>query len=421
MVIRLLILLLLATSLWGCRQNSTEEMFEFTTRPLKVEPGQTSMAGSEERRWIRVSERSELIWITGYEVTVLDDQGQTEKPLEFLCHASLDVTSDLYSQSVAAPVQQSGRLFTLSQGVTKVRFPEGFALPFHTRYPIALQSQVLNLNDRAEQTVKHRIRISYLRDKGLKKRPKALFLVRAPVLKSENPNGASFGEAIGQSACAAGENANPTGYIEKDSEGEVFFSHWKLPPGRDKSKALITDRLALERKVTCHYIVSHLHPTGESLELIDLTSVETLFRCQVESSENGLGINNLPIYSSAQGFSLDPGHEYGVMSVYNNNTDRTLDAMAVMYLYLHDPTYQPPHELEVDLPLPPGAKLVERSEQRVVYSLPLQKELTRAYYEDALSSDWQREDSGWKHTQGKIKLEQGNELGVTVLQLTLTN
>ena len=371
----------------GCRQD-VQETFEFATEPLTVEGRQSSMMGPQAERWLHLTEEPELIWITGYEIEVLDSKSLKKESAEFLCHASLDVMPSRYDVGLRPPFEPNPRLFTLSQGLTEVHFPKGFAVPFLTRDAVRLQAQVLNLNEKSNRKVSFRGKIHFIRDSRLTEPMKALFLVRAPVLKAVDPKGSSFGPALGESACSAGINANPEGYLEEDSEGELFIPHWKLSQGREENKTLITERLDLSKEMTVHYMACHVHPTAKSLELIDLTNMESLFRADFQQEESELKILELPHYSSQKGLRLSPEHEYGLLNVYENRSGQKLDAMAVLYLYLHDPAYRPPRGLELSTPLPPRAVVVKRDGRRRTFSVAMDFKLVEAFYEDALDDTW---------------------------------
>ena len=49
-----------------------------------------------------------------------------------------------------------------------------------------------------------------------------------------------------------------------------------------------------------------------------------------------IGIEHVEYFSSPEGLSVYKGHEYELVSTYNNSTDVDQDSMAVMFLYLLD-------------------------------------------------------------------------------------
>lgn len=94
----------------------------------------------------------ELLWITGYETTIVDVSGEKELDREFVCHANLDVDPADHLEKLPVTPAFGPRLFTLAQGQTSARFPEGFGIPVLSTEILSLQTQVLNLNHPEEIT-----------------------------------------------------------------------------------------------------------------------------------------------------------------------------------------------------------------------------------------------------------------------------
>ena len=112
-----------------------------------------SMLGPSEIQPLRLleSEPPELLWVTGFEATMVDASGENRLSQEFMCHSNLDVDGSLHRRLLGLPDRiHPNRAFTLSQGQTAVRFPDGFGLPVASSEPIKLTTQVLTLNHAAE-------------------------------------------------------------------------------------------------------------------------------------------------------------------------------------------------------------------------------------------------------------------------------
>ncbi len=120
-----------------------------------------------------------------------------------------------------------------------------------------------------------------------------------------------------------------------------------MPPGRQVNRTLVTELLALPYDTTVHYIAVHLHPFAESIELRDLTTGESIFKSDVEDYDDRIGIRRLQHFENVDGIPMFAGHEYELVSVYNNTTDRDQDSMAVMLLYMFDREFRktPPVDL----------------------------------------------------------------------------
>jgi hypothetical protein len=321
---------------------------EFFSKPYLINKIYPSMTGpmSFDEVYLEKSPRRELLWIVGYETDVVGHDDPNPISQEYMCHANLDLSPALNRMQSSGALKVNRRLFTLSQGQRKIAFPEGFGIPVVSDYPLELMTQVLNLNDPgAHLGVRHRVRIHYVRDSEAEKPMTALFMLGAEVLKTPKQTDpkAQFGyhpsEVDSGPGCGLGSNADPTGDLMVDAVGQEFIGHWVVEPGREKSRTDVTRRLDIPHDLRVHYIAAHVHPTAESLELVDTTSMTQLFRAEVQNSANGLGVEDIGHYSSEDGFALEKGHHYSVVSVYDNKTDKAVDSMAVLYLYCADPEF----------------------------------------------------------------------------------
>jgi hypothetical protein len=83
-----------------------------------------------------------------------------------------------------------------------------------------------------------------------------------------------------------------------------------------------------------HYATAHLHPYGESLELYDLTTSQSVLKIQAEDFRDKVGVMRMGEFQSTSGIVVDPAHQYELRAEYNNTTSKDVDAMAILYLYL---------------------------------------------------------------------------------------
>lgn len=327
----------------AAEEHRGEAVFE--SQVFTVDGVYRSMQGPSSRQMLRLGNPAtpEILWITGYRAEIVDPATHEVMSPEFMCHSNLSF-SDMEALGARRPGYD--RLFTLSQGQMEVDFPEGFAIPTVSTEFLTLDSQILNLNPQKEDlAVRHQVTIQYVRDRDLthpmiplfEKAAQALVLVEGdrPYFGVEDPDPEVHGPG-----CAVGEKIK--GHLLRDDTGQVFTSHWVVPPGRQVNRSLATESLALPFDTTIHYISVHLHPFAESLELRDRTTGETLFKAYVHPSKDRIGIDDIDSYSSAEGIPVYKDHEYEMISIYDNPTDEDQDAMAVMFLYMRDPTYKPP-------------------------------------------------------------------------------
>lgn len=294
-----------------------------------------SMKGPASVHEIVLSETKdpELLWITGFKAVMVGPDGKTPMSQEFMCHSNLDVKT-------------TQRLFTLSQGQYEIRFPEGYGIPLYSTERLSLTTQVLNLNDAEnDYKVRHKVGISYVKDSDLKTPMKPLIPVAAYGLKLLEGKDGYYGVSEPDkdsrgSSCLLGENADT--HVHEDSYKRKFTGHWVVKPGREVNHTLVTKLLNVPYDTTIHYIAVHLHPFAESLELRDLTTGETVFKSRVRSPKGRIGIDEVEHYSSEEGIPIFKGHEYELISIYNNTTNEDQDSMAVMFLYLLDKNFERP-------------------------------------------------------------------------------
>lgn len=317
-----------------------------------------SMMGPSSAQTLRFPEagQPELLWVTGFRTTMVAADGVTEMPDEFMCHSNLDFDREHHARLHELPVYHTGRLFTLSQGQLEIVLPEGFGLPYYSDEVFTLSTQVLQLNhDGASHDVRHKTTLEYVRDRDLKSagvEMTPLFMTSGWGLVSLDDAPAHWGrEDVSEEhqgpGCLPGAAASED--LRDDALGQAFSGHWVVPPGRQTNRTLVTDLLALRYDTTAHYIAVHLHPFAESVELRDLTTGEIVFTSKVEGYDDRIGISRVEHFERAEGIPIFAGHEYELVSVYDNTTERDQDSMAVLLLYMFDKEFEavPPIQLSL--------------------------------------------------------------------------
>ena len=294
----------------------------------------------------------ELLWVVGFEAQMVQADGDEVISQEFMCHANLDIDPSAHRALFGQDKLLTGRLFTLSQGQYRIDLPAGFGIPLLSNEVLALNTQVLNLNDTNPdgRRVRHKIVIRYMRDKDLKREPKALYVAGAYGLKllegGDGHHGLDHGgdKKAGQTdehvACLPGVNASTNSF--DDHKGRKFTGHWVVEPGREVNHTRVTKLMDLQRDTTLHYIAVHLPPFAESLELKDLTAGKTVYTATTRQAAKGIGLAHVDFFSDAAGVPLFADHEYEIISVYDNTSGQAQDSMAVMNLYLLDREFKKP-------------------------------------------------------------------------------
>lgn len=314
----------------------------------RIYPSMKGPSGVQEVRLLDVATREsdELLWITGFRAEMVGEDGATPMPAQFMCHSNLDFDTRYHNHLLGHTKPLDGRLFTLSQGQLALHFPAGFGIPVFASEPLALTTQVLNMNvPDARFRVRHKILLDFVRDRDLKQPLRALYEAGVYGLVSLSDHAAYYDEVDPsapqkQSLCLPGRDAST--HPESDSFDQQFAGHWVIPPGREIRKTGVTRLLNLPFDTTVHYIAVHLHPFAESLELRDVTTGKSIFRSRARNRRGAIGLDHVDSFSSSEGVPLFADHDYELTSVYNNTTDQDQDSMAVMYLYLFDREFRRP-------------------------------------------------------------------------------
>ena len=328
---------------------------EIVSKPYHIDKKYLSMRGpySYDYPVLMETEKPELLWIVGYQSDVIDAKSQETISQEWMCHANLDLDTEEYFKEFPTAPSMSGRLFTLSQGQSRIDFPPGFGIPVASDMELSLVTQVLNLNiDKPKDLkVRHKVQIRFLRDSELTQPITPLFQAAVEGFKALE-DARYYGIAMDElhdpdtlgPGCSVGQAAIE-GDVDEDALGQKFSAHWVVEPGEEINRTNVTRFFNLPYDTTAHYIAVHLHPWAKSLELRDLTTNESVYLANVTPAEGRVGIERVQYYSSADGIPLKKGHEYEVVSIYDNTSKENADSMAVMYLYLKDKRFKKPARL----------------------------------------------------------------------------
>jgi hypothetical protein len=195
--------------------------------------------------------------------------------------------------------------------------------------------------------IRHKVTVSFVRDRDLRTPMKPLFQVSANGLVLVEGDDGHFNIPPGDEkahgpGCLVGMGADSKSRLFTDDFGRKFTGHWIVKPGRQVNHTNTTKFMRLPYDTTAHYIAVHMHPFAESLELRDITADKSLYLSHVTPTPGKIGIERVEHFSSAEGIPLYKDHEYDLVSVYNNTTSVDQDSMAVMYIYALDKEFRPP-------------------------------------------------------------------------------
>ena len=306
----------------------------------------------------------ELLWIVGVKTEMVGEDGETPQLPELMCHVNVDLDSTKHSAMFNLKRYTQTRLVTLSQGMLNAQFPDGFAYPLASNEPLNLFTQVLNHNIEHpnKMKVRHRVTISYIRDKELKTPLKPLFNVGASgtvILDNGSHNMAMPNMAMAEVTGPDGKpldhttscltlprapNAVGTGSDYTDPQGHKVTGHWVVPPGHQVNHSDITWFMGLPMNASLHWAAAHLHPFAQSLTIRDTTTGETIFEVKATGSKDKVGLDHVETFASEKGVPMYKDHKYELVSVYDNPTQQNADSMASAFLALEDPEFVRPDD-----------------------------------------------------------------------------
>ncbi|MCO4795015.1 MAG: hypothetical protein KC493_14965 [Bacteriovoracaceae bacterium] len=341
------VLLLILTS--SCLSGENTYKKTFKSNVLKIDKIYKSMVGPKHfvpEFYLDDSSEKELLWVKGYRAKIFDSSTGKELTDQYMCHANVFLPNigenDLFEAQKNA---LNGT--TLSQGITNIEFPEGFGVPLSSNMHHFIESQVLNLNEeKIDLNTYQTVEISYTKNKESSKQVKALFSRQLVGRKSLDGKGKYY-NIVGHKdkktygvGCLVGKAAQDSAMIIKDDLGNKYTYHWVVEPGKEVNHSVVTPDLNLEYDTSIHVIVPHLHPFAESIELRDITAGKVIFRAEAKNSKNRIGLTKVDHYSDAEGIAVYKDHEYELISVYNNTSDKPQDSMAVLNVFVLDKKFK---------------------------------------------------------------------------------
>lgn len=309
----------------------------YTTPTLVVDNIYKSMEGPKAMRSFQLNpNKSDLVWLTSFETIALSTTEKDTLSNDYICHSNVDYYDGEHFSKWNLDHrigEQYPRLTSMSNGVEKYKFPEGFGFPVFTNENLFLVSQTLNHNIK-DQTfyIKHKMVLGYKRhSKNMKPLKSKTIFVTLP-FNSDNIFDREYLKT-NPNACLPVETKN---HIYLDDAGNPMAGHWVIFPGKTTYQSDVTKQLALKDSTTLHHIAVHLHPFAEELSLKDKTSDSVLFTSKAKNHNNKIGLMKASSFSSEKGIMLYPDHEYELILTVNNTTEIDQDMMASMFVFLYD-------------------------------------------------------------------------------------
>jgi len=308
------------------------------------------MQGPYDIRHIDLSQngKRELLWLTDYDVTVVDEENEPLSSQQYFCHAQIMYeNNDLFRKKNNRLFGGSRNLppkwFVAVPGKSSIHFPEGFALPMYSDEPLQAMTMALNQNpDFQPFDIKLRTDLSYFKDDDLPEPPRALgrfgVAVRLPVLGDAPAEGSEHSCSV-TDADGVVTFAKSVSLEAREKDGTLTTPHFFVAPGTYTYKQRFRGADQLPFDTTLHHISAHLHPYGTSIELWDTTENVMLFRSNATTDSRNTHVMNMTEYSGAEGIPMYTDHEYELRATYNNTSATNIDAMAVMYFYFYDKNF----------------------------------------------------------------------------------
>jgi hypothetical protein len=220
---------------------------------------------------------AEPVWVIGYKTDLVDARGKPPRD-NYLCHT-------FFSDQRVDQREENEIKGIYSDAFTpEVRLPAGFGIPLLAGERLHWMPM---FNNRADEParVEMKVTITLVRGKDLKKPLRPLY---ASLRSVETPH--------------------------------LFF----VPPGHDERQ--VTFKLPFDGRI--HFLGTHIHPHGVSIELYNVTRRERVWKGGRTGDSNG----SMEVYSNAEGYPTSAGDMYKITAVYENPGSDKIDAMAGLFM-----------------------------------------------------------------------------------------
>jgi len=324
----------LVDNTWNITNN--DQTLSLITPTLVVDQIYKSMEGPKVMRSFQIdSKTDDLVWITSFETKAISTNEVDALSNDYICHTNIDFyDGEHYSRwNLNERIgQHYPRLTSMSNGIEKYNFPDGFGFPVFGNENLFLSTQTLNHNIKSDPfSVKHQINLGYKpHSKTMKPLQSKTVFIMLPY-NTDNPFQGPT--EANPNMCLPVETGN---HSYSNDEGESLSGHWVVFPGKKRYSYDITHQLQLKDSTTLHHIATHLHPYAETLTLKNKTKDTVIFTSIAENYTDKTGLKRVSSFSSAEGVMLYPDHAYELILEVNNTSGSDQDMMASMFLFLYD-------------------------------------------------------------------------------------
>ena len=247
---------------------------EFSTGFVELEPGSLAF---HLPRAMRNLQFSEPVWVIGYKTGIVD--GGSGPPRDnYLCHTFLA------DERVMQREDQELKGIYSDAFTPEVRLPDGYGIPLAAGERLHWMPM---FNNRGEEPARVAMKVVLTRDSG---------------------EGLEIALETGVRDSAQRRGAAP---VFRSAGAPREASHFQSP---------FTGSI--------HFLGTHLHPYGVSVELYNVTRGEQVWKGARENTVSG----PMPVYAEARGYAVRQGETYRITAVYKNPTCAKIDAMAGLFM-----------------------------------------------------------------------------------------
>jgi hypothetical protein len=251
----------------------------FSTGLVELEPGVLAhhLPQAMKEFWFE-----EAVWVIGYKTDLIHQRGSHPSG-NYLCHTFFS------DQRVDQREDNEIRGIYSDAFTPEVRLPEGFGIRLSAGERLHWMPMFNNRGDESAR-VEMKVTMTLIRARDLKKPLRPLY---ASLRSVETPH--------------------------------LYF----VAPGHDERQAMFT--LSFDGRI--HFLGTHIHPYGVSIELYNMTRQERVWKGGRKSDPGG----SMEVYSSSDGYPIRAGDTYKITAIYENPEAGKIDAMAGLFmLYSRD-------------------------------------------------------------------------------------
>jgi hypothetical protein len=256
---------------------------EFETGLIRIGPGSLAFHAHEAVKTLKLAEP---VWVIGYKTSTLDSKNRP--PAEnYLCHTFFGNAAVHQPDDPELPPRPMSALYT-DAFTPQVRLPEGFAVRLDPEDNLEWMP-MFNNRGSGPAEVRMKCELSVIREKHLRKPMRRLY---SSLHSVKSPH--------------------------------LYF----VPSGRHEQDAVF--ELPFEGKI--HFIGTHIHPYGESIELRNESRGERIWIGSKKTDAAGR-MNGMEVFSSVEGYPVQLLDRFRLISTYDNPTAKPVDAMAGVFLF----------------------------------------------------------------------------------------